>query len=243
MEEILRVEGLSKSFGGIEAVKDVSFSVYRGEILGLIGPNGSGKTTLVNLITGVIKPDSGKVVYRREDITGLKPHVIANKGITRTFQQTKHFPYLPTLANVLVPSMAPRSRQNGSPLDKALEALVFTGLLAEADVPAGRLTHYQLKLLELARVIALSPELAFLDEVFGGLSPPEIEKVIELIEYLNKGRGVTLVIIEHKLRYLMKIVDRVVVLSYGRKIFEGKPEEAVRHKEVVEAYIGRGVFL
>ncbi|RLG51327.1 MAG: ABC transporter ATP-binding protein [Thermoproteota archaeon] len=239
---MLRVEGLSKSFGGIEAVKDVSFSVYRGEVLGLIGPNGSGKTTLVNLVTGLIKPDSGKVVYKGEDITGLKPHVIANKGIARTFQQTKHFPYLPTIANVLVPSMSPRGRRDGSPLEKALESLVFTGLLAEADVPAGRLTHYQLKLLELARVMALSPELVFLDEVFGGLSPSEIEKVMELLEYLNKGRGMTLVVIEHKLRYLMRMADRVVVLSYGRKIFEGKPEEAVKHKEVIEAYLGRGVF-
>ncbi|TET74405.1 MAG: ABC transporter ATP-binding protein [Dehalococcoidia bacterium] len=247
------VENLTKRFGGLTAVNRVSFQIRRDEVVGLIGPNGSGKTTLLRLITGILKPDSGRVRFEGKDITGSKPWAIVNQGIAGTFQVARPFRRLPIIANVMVACLSPRAMKRGEWVKtieaKALDALEFVGISDLALEPASCLSHGDLRRLEIARAIATDPELLLLDEPFSGLNPAETELLAKSIRRLHKGgrfgrlhsEGPTMIIIEHKLAELMKIVDRVIVLDFGEMIADGTPEEIVKDERVIEACIGKGV--
>jgi branched-chain amino acid transport system ATP-binding protein len=249
----LEVENLTKEFGKLRAVDNVSFQVDRKEMVGLIGPNGAGKTTLIRLLTSILKPTSGKVRFKGEDITGQSTSEIINKGLALTFQVVKPFRRLPVLANVMVPSLCPRAKKQGEWVKtverRALDALEFVGIADLALESASVLPHGDLKRLELARAIATQPELLLLDEPFGGLNPAETTLVAGSLKRLHKGgrfgrlhsEGPAMLIVEHKLSDLMKIVDRVIVMNFGQIIAMGTPEEVVNNKEVIEAYIGKEV--
>jgi len=255
MAPFFEVEKLTKSFGGLVAVKDVSFQVERDEIVGLIGPNGAGKTTLVRCILGILKPDSGKVRFKGEDITRHRSWDVVQRGLVGTFQVVKPFRRLPIIANVMVACLSPRVKKRGEWVKrvevKARDALEFVGIADLALEPASVLSHGDLKRLEVARAIATDPELLVLDEPFGGLNPAETELVAKSIRRLHKGgrfgrlhsEGPAMLIIEHKLSELMKIVDRVIVLNFGELIAQGTPEEIARDKQVIEAYTGKAVLI
>ncbi len=236
MESILACDRVTKRFGGLLALDRVSIEVRRGEILGLIGPNGSGKTTLINVINGVLTPDEGRILFEGKDITKLKPHERVALGISRTFQGMRVFPYLPVYYNV---ELSARSVLKDAKLARARTswALTVAKLLAEAGELPVNLTPYKLKMVELARVLATNPRLVLMDEPFAGLSPEEIEELSGIIRKLNEG-GLTFIVVEHKLRYLMRLAKRVVVLNEGRKIFEGSPGEVVKNEEVARVYLG-----
>ena len=239
---LLEVENLTKRFGGLTAVNNVSFHIDEGEIVGLIGPNGSGKTTMFNLITGFLKPDSGTVRLRGEDITGLEPYKIVNKGIARTFQVVRPFRHLPTIANVLVSLESPRATRKiewlKTPERKALEMLEKVGLTDMMMDPAEILSHGELKRLEIARALATGPELLLIDEPFGAVNPIETDFLTKSIRTIHMD-GHTMMIIGHKLYALMKLVKRVIALHQGKIIAEGKPEEIVKNKKVLEVYMGK----
>jgi branched-chain amino acid transport system ATP-binding protein len=242
---ILQVTQLSKTFGGVQAVMNVSFELARGQILGIIGPNGSGKTTLVNLISGFVKPDKGSVLFKGRNITGLQPHKIANLGLTRTFQVMRPYHSLSAFKNLIVPLNSPRVKRSAAgrlgDMDAvAIDILEEVGFERDARVPykaAGSLPLGYLKRLELGRCMALQPELIICDEVFSGLSMSEITSLIPLIERLRM-EGITIMMIEHRLRELFRLTDRVVVLTFGQKIAEGSPDEVMSNQMVKEAYLG-----
>jgi branched-chain amino acid transport system ATP-binding protein len=248
----LQVENLTKDFGGLRAVEDVSFTIDRNEIVGLIGPNGAGKTTLIRLLMNILKATSGKVILKGEDITGQKTARIVNKGMALTFQVVKPFRHLPVAANVMVACLSPKTKRKGEWVKtvelRALDALEFCGIADLALEPASVLSHGDLKRLELARAIATEPELLLLDEPFGGLSPAETTLVAGSLKRLHKGgrfgrlhsEGPAMLIVEHKLSELMKIVDRVIVINFGKVIAIDVPGNIVKNKEVIEAYIGKG---
>jgi branched-chain amino acid transport system ATP-binding protein len=248
------VEKLTKRFGGLTAVNGVSFQISSDEIVGLIGPNGAGKTTMLRLITSILKPDSGRVRFKGMDITRAKPWDIVNQGIAGTFQTTRPFRRLPIIANVMVACLSTRAMKRGEWVKtieaRALDALEFVGISDLAREPASSLSHGDLRRLEMARAIATDPELLLLDEPFSGLNPAETELMAKSISRLHKGgrfgrlhsEGPTMIIIEHKLPELMKIVGRVIVLDFGELIADGTPEEIVKDEKVIEAYIGRGVI-
>jgi len=247
----LEVEGLTKDFGWLRALDDAGFEIRRDEIVGLIGPNGAGKSTLIRLITGILKPTSGMVKFKGEDITGRRVHDIVNRGMGSTFQVVKPFRNLPVIANVMVSCLCPRAKRKGDWVKtvelRARDALEFSGIGDLALEPASVLSHGDLKRLELARAIATEPELLLLDEPFGGLSPAETTLTAKSLKRLHKGgrfgrlhsEGPAMLIVEHKLSDLMKIVDRVIVLNFGRIIAMGIPQEIVRDQNVIEAYIGK----
>jgi branched-chain amino acid transport system ATP-binding protein len=224
----------------------------RDEIIGLIGPNGAGKTTLLRLITGILKPDEGSVRFRGREIIGLKTWDIVNLGIACTFQNMRPFRRLPIIANVMVSCLCPRAMKRGEWVKrieaKAMDALEFAGISDMALEKASTLSQGDLKRLEVARAIATEPELLLLDEPFGGLSPAETELMAKSIKRLHKGgrfgrlhsEGPAMIIVEHKLQQLMKIVDRIIVLNFGILIGEGTPQEVVNKPEVIEAYLGEG---
>jgi branched-chain amino acid transport system ATP-binding protein len=251
-EAFLEVMGLNKQFGGLKAVNDVNFSVAREEILGLIGPNGAGKTTLVRLITGILKADSGSILFKKKEITGKKTWDIVNRGIACTFQNMRPFRRLPIIANVMVSCLSPRAMKRGEWVKrieaKAMDALEFAGISDMALEDASTLSQGDLKRLEVARAIATEPELLILDEPFGGLSPAETELMAKSIHRLHKGgrfgrlhsEGPAMIIIEHKLQQLMKIADRIIVLNFGTIIADGTPVEIVNNSKVIEAYLGEG---
>lgn len=243
---LLRVSNLSKSFGGIMAVYNVSFAVTEGELLGIIGPNGSGKTTLVNLITGFVKPLSGYIEYRGKDITGWAPYKIVTLGIARTFQMVRPFYQLPAFKNLIVPLYSPRVKRmaGGKYGDRdavALDLLEEVGFERDAHVSykvASALPQGYLKRLELAKSMALRPDLIIMDELFSGLSLAEVASIVPIIEKL-RVQGKTLIMIEHRLKELFRIADRVIVLNYGEKIAEGSGEEVMESESVKRAYLGR----
>jgi len=247
------VENLSKSFGGLKAIDNVSFQVARDEMIGLIGPNGAGKTTLVRLIMSILQPDSGSIRLRGKDITNMRTWNVVSEGIAGTFQTTRPFRRLPIIANVMVPCLGPRTAKRGEWVKRvearAMDALEFAGISDLAMEPASRLSQGDLKRLEVARAIATEPELLILDEPFGGLTPTETELMAKSVRRLHKGgrfgrlhsEGAAMIIIEHKLQELMKIVDRVVVMHFGKVIAVGTPDEIINNEEVIEAYIGKEV--
>jgi branched-chain amino acid transport system ATP-binding protein len=248
----LKISNITKSFGGLKAISNVNFDMNRDEIVGLIGPNGAGKTTLLRLITGMLRPDSGIITYKNKKITDMKVWDIVNLGIAGTFQNMRPFRRLPIIANVLVSCLSPRAMKRGEWVKrieaKAMDALEFAGISDMALEKASTLSQGDLKRLEVARAIATEPELLLLDEPFGGLSPAETELMAKSIKRLHKGgrfgrlhsEGPAMIIIEHKLQQLMKIVDRVIVLNFGTMIADGLPNEVVTNQEVVECYLGEG---
>ena len=242
---LLKVSNLSKYFGGVQAVNNVSFELMEGELLGFIGPNGSGKTTIVNLITGFVKPSGGEVIYRGQDITGRPPYKIVRLGIARTFQMVRPFYQLPAFKNMIIPLYSPRVKRmtGGKYGDRdamALDLLEEVGFERDSFVAykiASVLPQGYLKRLELAKGMSLQPDLLILDELFSGLSLAEVASIVPIIEKLRHG-GMTIIMIEHRLKELFRIADRVVVLNFGEKIADGLPEEVMESEEVKKAYLG-----
>jgi len=249
-EAIIKVRNLSKSFGGVRALNHVSFDLLEGEVMGVIGPNGSGKTTLVNLITGFLKPDSGEVFFKQMKLTGLPPYQIADLGVTRTFQIVRPYLSLRAFKSLIVPLWSPRARRfassRGGDRDAvAIDLLEEVGFERDAYVPykfASTLPLGYLKRLELARCLALRPEVIICDEVFSGLSMSEIASMLPLIERLHM-KGVTIIMIEHRLRELFRVADKLIVLDFGEKIAEGEPDQVMQDEKVKRAYLGEDIGL
>ena len=235
---MLEVENLTKSFGGLRAIGNVTVGISRGELVGLIGPNGAGKTTLINLITGFLKPDSGSIKFKGEEIGGLKPYKVARKHIARTFQIVRSIKDLSTLDNVRVACLLAQSK---SPDQRAMEILEQVGLKQQRNQLAGNLNFAELKLLEIGRAMACEPELLLLDEPFAGVSVEMLHNLESLIQTLHENQ-LTILLIEHVLRPLMRLSERVIVIRHGEKIADGTPRDVSLDKNVIEAYLGASNF-
>jgi branched-chain amino acid transport system ATP-binding protein len=235
---LLSVHDLDKHFGGLHAVKHVSLEVERGELVGILGPNGAGKTTLYNLLTGFIAADSGTVTLGGRSLLGMAPHRIVGMGIARTFQLCRPFVGLTVLENVRVGSLGPRVPACNLE-ERARGLLADVGLAGKEEMPAERLSYGDQRRLEIARALATEPELLLLDEPFAGLGSSEIEELSVLIRRLHQEKGLTILLIEHKLREFMKLVSRVIAIDFGEVIATGTPAEIVADPRVIEAYIGR----
>jgi branched-chain amino acid transport system ATP-binding protein len=234
---VLECKNISKRFGGLWALKQVNIQIKEKEILGIIGPNGAGKTTLFNVITGFVKPDEGRVIAFGKDITGKEPYEICKLGIARTFQVPKPFPNLTVLENVAIGALI-RSKSVNEAVEKAKEILDLVGLSHKKNVYGRDLTVLEMKRLELAKALATEPKILLLDEVMAGLKPAEVDEVLQVIKSIRK-RGITVVIIEHVMRAVQSVCERVVVLDRGKVIAEGTPEEVSRNDEVIKSYLGR----
>jgi branched-chain amino acid transport system ATP-binding protein len=238
MTALLALDTVSRRFGGLNAVDGVSFTVDQGEILGLIGPNGAGKTTVINLITGVHPATAGRVIFEGQDITRKKPYRIARMGLARTFQIVQPFPKMTVLENVAAGALFCGHASNLRDAQAiAREHLAFTGLAEAADLPAASLTLARRKRLELAKSLAMRPRLLMLDEVNAGLNPTEIEEALAIIRKIAE-QGVTIIVIEHLMKVVLSISQRVVVLHHGQLISQGTPQAVVSDKNVIEAYLG-----
>src|SRR5512136_1904390 len=252
--DILRVKDVCKAFGGVQALLHVSLSVQKGEVFGIIGPNGSGKTTLINCITGFVKMNSGKVLYKGKDISFKAPNQIANLGLTRTFQIMRPYYSLPAYKNLVIPLFSPRAKRTGGwrgggklgDRDAVgIDILEEIGFERDSFVPyklASSLPTGYLKRLELARCLALRPEVIICDEVFSGLSMSEIASMVPLVESL-RIKGASIIMVEHRLRELFRVADKVMMLDFGEKIAEGEPEEVMPDPRVKRAYLGEEIEL
>jgi branched-chain amino acid transport system ATP-binding protein len=238
MGEALVIRSLSKRFGGLRAVQDVSFSVNENETVALIGPNGAGKTTSFNLITGLYRPDAGSVFAFGREIVGLRPYEVCAHGLARTFQVAKPFGGMTVLENVMTGAFL-RDKNRDIAHEKARESIEFVGLSAKLHTAARGLTTIDQRRLEMARALATQPRILLLDEVMAGLNPSEIDQAVALIGKLSE-RGLTIVIVEHVMRAIMAVARRIVVLDHGQKIAEGTPKQIVENQEVIRAYLGSG---
>jgi branched-chain amino acid transport system ATP-binding protein len=237
--KLLEVENVSKTFGGVLAINRVSFNLNQGEVLGLIGPNGAGKSTLFNLITGIFKPDTGKIRFNERDITGRAPYKICQNGIARTFQLVKPFSRLTSLENVMV-GRAYGSQSARNIKQSRIESeqiLVLIGLGDKQRRVAGMLSLIDRKRLEIARALATKPQLLLLDEMMAGLNPAELNDAIQLIKTIRDS-GISLIVVEHVMKVIMGISDRIIVLKVGEKIADGTPYEVASNRQVIEAYLG-----
>jgi branched-chain amino acid transport system ATP-binding protein len=238
MTALLEVSGVNKHFGGLHAVQLLNFAVEEREIVGLIGPNGAGKSTIFNLINGVYAPDSGRIAFESEDITGMPPYRVARRGIARAHQIVQPLLGLTVLDNCMVGACF--GRQNlplAQAREVAFEVAQFVGLNDQLKMMAGALTTASKKRLELARALCARPKLLLLDEVLAGLNPTEVERMIEIVKSIRQ-RGVTILMVEHVMRAIMSLSDRIVVLNMGTKLAEGTPHEVANDKAVIEAYLG-----
>ena len=233
---LLEAKNITKRFGGLVAVSDLSLSVEKGEILGMIGPNGAGKTTAFNMISGYYKPNEGQVFFNGENITGLRPDQVCKKGLTRTFQVVKPFPHLSVLDNVMVGAYIHTSDSDEA-RQKSREILDFLGMSRMTEMLAGGLPIAMRKRLEIAKALATEPQMLLLDEAMAGLRPKETDEVIELVRRVSQ-QGVALLLVEHVMKVIMSLADRIVVIHHGEKIAEGEPELVVRDKAVIDAYLG-----
>ncbi len=236
---ILEGNGVTKCFGGLAAVSNVDFHVEQGEVVGLIGPNGAGKTTLFNLISAALRLKSGTIKFRGIDITGFKPYRICRMGVARTFQTVKIFPNMLVLQNVILGSyfgMSPRISSSDAP-KKASEILEFVGLSRVSATPARDLTLANQKRLEVARALATHPDLLLLDEIMAGLNPTEVAEAMELVVRIRE-KGISIIMIEHVMKAIMKLCDRIMVLHHGQKLAEGTPQEIATSEKVIKVYLG-----
>jgi branched-chain amino acid transport system ATP-binding protein len=238
MNALLEVKELNKRFGGLHAVKNVSFALQPGSITGVLGPNGAGKTTMFNLLTGFIRTDRGSVLFDGGSLVGLAPHQIVNRGVARTFQLARPFAGMSVVENVEVACLAPRVRHFGKPRERAHALLGQVGLGDRADLEADVLPYGDLRRLEIARALATRPQLLLLDEPFAGLGASEVGPLADLIRALHRSEGITILIIEHKLREFMQLVHDIIAMDFGEVIAVGAPPQIVQNPRVIEAYLG-----
>jgi branched-chain amino acid transport system ATP-binding protein len=234
---LMEIRNVSKRFGGLTALTDVSFTLHRGEILGLIGPNGAGKTTMFNVINGFYTPTKGDVFLKGSRVSNYQPHVLCRLGVARTFQVVRPLQRMTVLDNVIASAFI-RTKTKAEAEKVSLNMLEFTGLLHDRAVISKGLPLGKRKRLEIARALATKPEIILLDESFAGLNPTEINEQIEIVKRIRTEKGITILFIEHHMRVIMSVSDRIVVLNYGRKIAEGTPDEIAHNPEVIEAYLG-----
>jgi len=237
----LKVDGLSKSFGGLKAVQGVSFDVESGEIIGIIGPNGSGKTTTLNLLTGFLKPNAGKIIFKGEDVAGLPRNQVCRKGIARTFQIIKPFLEFTALENVMVGRVYGQEPAKNLKVaaEESKSLLEMVGLLRKAEILAKDLTLMERKRLELARALATRPQLLLLDELMAGLNHAEAGEAMDLIRKIKNDLNLTILIVEHIVKAIVGLSDRIVVLNMGQKIAEGLPQEIIHNPQVIDVYLGK----
>ncbi len=241
MSHLLEIEGLTKSFGGITAVRNLSMFVDDGETLGLIGPNGAGKTTVFNLISGIYAPDAGTIKFGGKKISGLRPHKILRMGISRTFQIARPFPRMSVIENIMAGALFGKGFGLSAykAREKAIELLSYASLENSGNKPAGLLTIAEQRRLELARALATDPKILMLDETLAGLNNAELSALVRLLEKFKRERGITLIVTEHVMKAIVQLCSRIVVMDQGEKLAEGSPSEIMRTESVIEAYMGQ----
>lgn len=241
MSPLVEVRNLTRHFGGLTAVNDLTFHLEQGEVVGLIGPNGAGKTTTFSMLSGAIRPSEGQIIFKGESIAGLKAHQVCRRGLTRTFQVVQPFPDISALENVMIGAYT-RHHSRHAAEAKAREVLERVRMADKASALGRELPLLQLKRLEIAKALATEPEVLLLDEVAAGLTPVEIDDILALVRQLNQ-EGITFLVVEHVMKVIMSLSQRIVVLNFGSKIAEGTPQEISRNQAVLDAYLGEEEFL